>query len=143
MPKSAQNEELQILAMPSEDYMNQQQLDFFKNRLINERIGLLNHIDELKNAIQFSEQYGDDGDKATREEELRMLFRQIDRESRLLPKIDAALQRIRSGEYGYCLETGEPIGLRRLLLRPTAELSIDAKETQEIKELQQKKQSPV
>ncbi|MEC5321042.1 RNA polymerase-binding protein DksA [Brenneria populi subsp. brevivirga] len=139
MPKSSQNEELQILAMPSEDYMNQRQLDFFKSRLINERVSLLNHIDELKGAIQFSEQYGDEGDKATREEELRMLFRQIDRESRLLPKIDAALQRIRTGEYGYCAETGDAIGLRRLLLRPTAELSIDAKETQEIKELSKKR----
>ncbi|QTF10831.1 RNA polymerase-binding protein DksA [Brenneria izadpanahii] len=124
--------------MPSEDYMNQQQLDFFKNRLNAERIALLNHIDELKSSIQFNEQSGDDGDKATREEELRMLFRQIDRESRLLPKIDAALLRIRNGEYGYCRETGDPIGLRRLLLRPTAELSIDAKETQELKELSRK-----
>lgn len=141
MPKSSQiqDEELKILAMSEDDYMNQQQLDFFKDRLINERISLLNHIEELKGAIQFSEQYGDDGDKATREEELRMLFRQIDRESRLLPKIDAALQRIRTGEYGYCTETGDPIGLRRLLLRPTAELSIDAKETQEIKELSKKR----
>ncbi|MEE3641557.1 MULTISPECIES: RNA polymerase-binding protein DksA [unclassified Brenneria] len=138
MPKSAQ-EELQLLAMPSEAYMNQQQLDFFKSRLDKERIALLNHIDELKGNLQFNERQGDDGDKATREEEQRMLFRQIDRESRLLPKIDAALQRIRTGEYGYCLETGDPIGLRRLLLRPTAELSIDAKETQEIKELLHKR----
>ncbi|WP_246494528.1 RNA polymerase-binding protein DksA [Brenneria izadpanahii] len=137
MPKSVP-EELDILTMPSEDYMNQQQLDFFKNRLNAERIALLNHIDELKSSIQFNEQSGDDGDKATREEELRMLFRQIDRESRLLPKIDAALLRIRNGEYGYCRETGDPIGLRRLLLRPTAELSIDAKETQELKELSRK-----
>ncbi|MBJ7220312.1 RNA polymerase-binding protein DksA [Brenneria sp. L3-3C-1] len=125
--------------MPSEAYMNQQQLDFFKSRLDKERIALLNHIDELKGNLQFNERQGDDGDKATREEEQRMLFRQIDRESRLLPKIDAALQRIRTGEYGYCLETGDPIGLRRLLLRPTAELSIDAKETQEIKELLHKR----
>ncbi|ATA24508.1 RNA polymerase-binding protein DksA [Brenneria goodwinii] len=140
MPKLILKEEAEILAMSSEDYMNQKQLEFFKKRLTDERISLLNHIDELKARIQFSEQNGDDGDKATREEELRMLFRQIDRESRLLPKIDSALQRIRSGDYGYCLETGEPIGLRRLLLRPTAELSIDAKETQEIKELHNRKQ---
>ncbi|MFE8047270.1 RNA polymerase-binding protein DksA [Brenneria goodwinii] len=139
MPKLILKEEAEILAMSSEDYMNQKQLEFFKKRLTDERISLLNHIDELKARIQFSEQNGDDGDKATREEELRMLFRQIDRESRLLPKIDSALQRIRSGDYGYCLETGEPIGLRRLLLRPTAELSIDAKETQEIKELHNRK----
>lgn len=140
MPKLILKEEAEILAMSSEDYMNQKQLEFFKKRLTDEHISLLNHIDELKARIQFSEQNGDDGDKATREEELRMLFRQIDRESRLLPKIDSALQRIRSGDYGYCLETGEPIGLRRLLLRPTAELSIDAKETQEIKELHNRKQ---
>ncbi|PWC18307.1 RNA polymerase-binding protein DksA [Brenneria roseae subsp. roseae] len=134
MPKTTQKEELQILAMPKEDYMNQTQLAFFKQRLVDERITLLNHIDELKDSIQLGEQRGDEGDKSMREEELRMLFRQIDRESRLLPKIDAALQRISKGEYGYCRETGEPIGLPRLLLRPTADLSIDAKETQEIKE---------
>ncbi|WP_409307302.1 RNA polymerase-binding protein DksA [Pectobacterium sp. B1J-3] len=138
MPKTAQ-EELQILAMPEADYMNPTQLAFFQRRLVCERSTLLHHIDELKGSIQQGEQYSDEGDKAMREEELRMLFRQIDRESRLLPKIDAALQRIRLGEYGYCRETGEPIGLRRLLLRPTAELSIDAKETQEIKELLHKR----
>ncbi|PWC09744.1 RNA polymerase-binding protein DksA [Brenneria roseae subsp. americana] len=134
MPKTTQKEELQILAMPKEDYMNQTQLAFFKQRLVDERTTLLSHIDELKDSIQLGEQRGDEGDKSMREEELRMLFRQIDRESRLLPKIDAALQRISKGEYGYCRETGEPIGLPRLLLRPTADLSIDAKETQEIKE---------
>lgn len=127
-------EEVRILAMPEADYMNPAQLAFFTQRLLTERLTLLQHLDALKGRIQQNEQNGDEGDKAMREEELRMLFRHIDRESRLLPKIDAALQRIRRGEYGYCLETGEPIGLRRLLLRPTAELSIDAKQTQEIKE---------
>lgn len=134
MPSKKSQEEVRILAMPETDYMNSAQLVFFTQRLQTERLALLQHIQELKGDIQLSEQSGDEGDKAMREEELRMLFRQIDRESRLLPKIDAALQRIRSGEYGYCQETGEPIGLRRLLLRPTAELSIDAKQTQEIKE---------
>ena len=57
----------------------------------------------------------------------------MDRESRLLPKIDAALARLQNGEYGYCRETGEPIGLARLLLRPT-ELSIEAKTAQEMRE---------
>ncbi|AVT59394.1 MULTISPECIES: RNA polymerase-binding protein DksA [Pectobacterium] len=139
MPSRIPKEEVRILAMPEVDYMNSAQLAFFTQRLQTERLTLLQHIEELKGGIQRSEQSGDEGDKAMREEELRMLFRQIDRESRLLPKIDAALQRIRSGEYGYCLETGEPIGLRRLLLRPTAELSIDAKQTQEIKEHQRRR----
>lgn len=62
------------------------------------------------------------------------MFRQLDRESRLLPKIDAALARLQNGEYGYCRETGEPIGLARLMLRPTAELSIEAKTAQEMRE---------
>ena len=68
-----------------------------------------------------------------RAKDLRLLFRQLDRESRLLPKIDAALARLQNGEYGYCRETGEPIGLARLL-RPTAELSIEAKTAQEMRE---------
>ncbi|MNV90070.1 RNA polymerase-binding transcription factor DksA [compost metagenome] len=63
-----------------------------------------------------------------------MLFRQLDRESRLLPKISAALARLYNGDYGYCRESGEPIGLARLLLRPTAELSIEAKTAQEMRE---------
>ena len=77
---------------------------------------------------------GDEADKAAREEDLRLLFRQLDRESRLLPKISAALTRLYNGEYGYCRESGEPIGLARLLLRPTAELSIEAKTAQEMRE---------
>lgn len=104
-----------------------------------ERQELLEHIDYLKTQLQRSEQQGDEADKAIREEELRFLFRQIDRESRLLPKIDAAVQRIHQGEYGYCRETGDPIGLARLLLRPTAELSIDAKIKQERVEAQYRK----
>ena len=91
-------------------------------------------IDELKKDIDGGEATGDEADKAAREEDLRLLFRQLDRESRLLPKIDAALARLQNGEYGYCRETGEPIGLARLLLRPTAELSIEAKTAQEMRE---------
>ncbi len=130
-----------LLAMSPEEYMNQRQQDFFRQLLQQQRQALLHHIDELKSNLQPGDSLADDGDKAIREEELRLLFRQIDRESRMLPKFDAALQRLRNGDYGYCIETGEPIGLRRLLLRPTADLSIDAKATREIKEAQYRHQA--
>ncbi|QDI32868.1 RNA polymerase-binding protein DksA [Serratia marcescens] len=123
----------QLLVMPDSDYMNSVQRAFFRQLLQDERQKLLLHIDELKK-IDSGEATGDEADKAAREEDLRLLFRQLDRESRLLPKIDAALARLQNGEYGYCRETGEPIGLARLLLRPTAELSIEAKTAQEMRE---------
>lgn len=132
-------DEKTLLAMPEADYMNVAQRTFFRQRLEIERQSILAHIGELKGEIYRYDTSGDEVDKAAHEEELRMLFRQIDRESRLLPKVDAALRRIDTGEYGYCIETGEPIGLRRLLLRPTAERSIDAKLTQEQREPQYRK----
>ncbi|MBP1129235.1 MULTISPECIES: RNA polymerase-binding protein DksA [Serratia] len=124
----------QLLAMPESDYMNPAQRAFFRQRLLDEQQKLLQHIDALKRDIDSGEVSGDEADKAAREEDLRLLFRQLDRESRLLPKISAALTRLYNGEYGYCRESGEPIGLARLLLRPTAELSIEAKTAQEMRE---------
>lgn len=126
--------EQQLLAMPESDYMNAEQRAFFRQRLLEEQQKLFQHIDVLKQSIDGGDIGGDDADKAAREEELRLLFRQLDRESRLLPKLTAALARLENDEYGYCLETGEPIGLGRLLLRPTAELSIEAKTAQEMRE---------
>ena len=139
MTKPTAAEQQNLLSMPPEAYMNAHQSDFFLRLLRFERQELLEPIDYLKTPLQRSEQPGDEADKAIREEELRLLFRQIDRESRLLPNIDAALQRIHHGEYGYCRETGDPIRLARLLLRPTAELSIDAKIKQERVEAQYRK----
>ncbi|CAI0908478.1 DnaK suppressor protein [Serratia quinivorans] len=124
----------QLLAMPESDYMNPAQRAFFRQRLQDEQQKLLQHIEALKRDIDGGEVSGDEADKAAREEDLRLLFRQLDRESRLLPKISAALTRLHNGEYGYCRESGEPIGLARLLLRPTAELSIEAKTAQEMRE---------
>lgn len=124
----------QLLAMPESDYMNPAQRAFFRQRLLDEQQKLLQHIEALKRDIDGGEVSGDEADKAAREEDLRLLFRQLDRESRLLPKISAALTRLYNGEYGYCRESGEPIGLARLLLRPTAELSIEAKTAQEMRE---------
>lgn len=124
----------QLLAMPESDYMNPAQRAFFRQRLLEEQQKLLQHIDALKRDIDSGEVSGDEADKAAREEDLRLLFRQLDRESRLLPKISAALTRLYNGDYDYCRESGEPIGLARLLLRPTAELSIEAKTAQEMRE---------
>lgn len=134
MKKLLPEEKKAILAMSPEEYMNEQQQAFFLRLLQEERAELLAHIEEMKEQLQPANESGDEGDIASREEHLRMLLRQIDRESRLLPKFDAALQRMRNGDYGYCMETGDPIGLERLMLRPTAELSIDAKLKQEQKE---------
>lgn len=139
MNRPSMSEQQGLLPMPPDEYMNAQQLDFFNRLLLHERETLLNHIEYLKTQLKQGEQHSDEADKAMREEELRLLFRQIDRESRLVPKFDAALQRMKSGEYGYCRETGDPIGIARLLLRPTAELSIDAKARQEIVEAQYRK----
>jgi len=93
----------------------------------------------MKMQLREQPETGDEADIAIREEQLRLIFRQIDRESRLLPKYDAALSRLERGEYGFCRETGEPIGLKRLFLRPTAELSIEAKTKEEKVEVQYRK----
>jgi DnaK suppressor protein len=139
MATPSASERKELLAMPDSEYMNAKQKDFFFRLITSERARLIEHIDELSQQLKRSEQQGDEADKAIREEELRLLFRQIDRQSRLLPKYDAALIRLHNDEYGFCTETGDPIGLQRLLLRPIAELSIDAKIRQEIIESQYRK----
>lgn len=127
-------EEALLLASSEDEYMNAAQLAFFRQRLLNERAELEAHLSEVKTAIASHERDSDEADQASFEEELRLSLRQADRESRLINNIDAALQRIENGEYGFCEETGEPIGLPRLLFRPTAKLCIEAKERQERKE---------
>lgn len=123
-----------LLAMPASDYMNDEQLSFFRQRLLAERAEIETHLKEMKDVIASRERDSDESDQASFEEELRLALRQADRESRLLKNIEAALKRIENGEYGYCEETGEPIGLARLMFRPTAKLCIEAKERQEQQE---------
>ncbi|UYV20841.1 RNA polymerase-binding protein DksA [Halomonas qaidamensis] len=127
-------EEALLLTSSADDYMNAAQLAFFRQRLLNERAELEAHLKEVKTAIASHERDSDEADQASFEEELRLSLRQADRESRLVNNINAALQRIENGEYGFCEETGEPIGIPRLLFRPTAKLCIEAKERQERKE---------
>lgn len=123
-----------ILAMPEEDYMNEVQLNFFKARLQAMKEEILDNARETGEHLKENEVFADPNDRATVEEENMLEQRVRDRERKLLKKIDQALARIESGEYGYCLETGEPIGIARLLARPTAELSIEAQEKHERRE---------
>lgn len=127
-------EETWLLAAPEDEYMSAAQLAFFRQRLLSERAELEAHLKEVKTAIASHERDSDEADQASFEEELSLALRQADRESRLLMNIDAALKRIENGDYGFCEETGEPIGVPRLLFRPTAKLCIEAKERQERKE---------
>jgi len=121
----------EMLKMPEKDYMNATQLAFFKARLLAMKEEIVENARETGEHLKENEVFADPNDRATVEEENMLEQRVRDRERKLLKKIDAALARIESGEYGYCLETGEPIGVARLIARPTAELSIEAQEKHE------------
>lgn len=123
--------EKQILRAAKKDYMNDKQLEFFKERLLELKRETIGHIDEARSRLADAQRETDELDRALNEEENRLRLRIADRESKLLPKIEEALKRIENGEYGYCEETGEPIGVERLLLRPTATLCAEAKARQE------------
>ncbi|MCE1185872.1 RNA polymerase-binding protein DksA [Zoogloea sp.] len=123
--------EAELLAMPEDDYMNPAQLEFFRVRLSTMRDELLENAASTGANLRENELVADPADRATVEEEHALELRVRDRERKLLKKIGEALQRIDDGEYGWCEETGDPIGIGRLLARPTATLSIDAQERRE------------
>jgi len=123
--------EAALLKMPESDYMNSAQLAFFRTRLEALRDEMLANAADTGEHLKENENFADPNDRATVEEENMLEQRVRDRERKLLKKINKALARIESGEFGYCLETGEPIGLPRLLARPTAEYSIEAQERHE------------
>lgn len=123
--------EAELLKMSEKDYMNEVQLEFFRNKLMAMKDEILANARETGEHLKENEVFADPNDRATVEEENMLEQRVRDRERKLLKKIDASLARIESGDYGYCLETGEPIGVARLLARPTAELSIEAQEKHE------------
>jgi DnaK suppressor protein len=120
-----------VLAMPDKDYMNEAQLAFFKAKLEAMRGEILENARETGEHLKENEVFADPNDRATVEEENLLEQRVRDRERKLLKKINSSLARIEDGAYGYCLETGDPIGIPRLLARPTAELSIEAQEKHE------------
>ncbi|MDR0565354.1 MAG: RNA polymerase-binding protein DksA [Azoarcus sp.] len=123
--------EKEILSAPESDYMSVRQLDFFRRRLQEEKNQLLSNAQETTTHLQDNESTPDPSDRASVEEEHTLELRVRDRERKLLKKIEEAIARIDAGEYGYCEETGEPIGIARLLARPTATLSIEAQERRE------------
>lgn len=126
--------EAQIIAAPEKDYMNDDQLAFFRQRLIELKRDLIENLRDTSEHLRETEATADVSDRATQEEEQAIELRTRDRERKLIKKIDEALLRIDDGSYGFCAETGEPIGVRRLIARPTATLSIEAQERREQKQ---------
>jgi DnaK suppressor protein len=126
----------ELLKMPESTYMNQEQLAFFKHRLQQMERELLQNADETTEHLRETVIVPDPADRATIEEEHALELRTRDRERKLLKKIEQALARIDDGTYGYCSETGEEIGLRRLEARPVATLTVEAQERRELAEKQ-------
>ena len=133
--KADQLSDAEVIAMPDSEYMNDTQMAFFRLKLVQ----LKNEV--LSNASETTEHLREDtvvvpdpADRATIEEEHALELRTRDRERKLLKKIEQSIHRIDAGDYGYCDETGEPIGVARLLARPTATLSLEAQERRELKQ---------
>lgn len=126
--------EKELLAMPEADYMNERQLAFFKERLKQLEQDILNNAGETTEHLRETQFVPDPADRATIEEEHALELRTRDRERKLLKKVQQSIARIDSGEYGWCEETGEPIGIPRLLARPTATLSLEAQERREMRQ---------
>ncbi|HSM40959.1 MAG TPA: RNA polymerase-binding protein DksA [Afifellaceae bacterium] len=123
--------------VPSEDepFMNERQQEYFREKLIAWKQEILAESRETLAALQAeSTNHPDLADRASSETDRSIELRARDRQRKLIAKIDAALQRIDDGSYGYCEETGEPIGLSRLDARPIATLSIEAQERHERRE---------
>ena len=126
--------EKELLAMPESDYMNERQLAFFKERLKQLEQDILANAGETTEHLRETQFVPDPADRATIEEEHALELRTRDRERKLLKKVQQSIARIESGEYGWCEETGEPIGIPRLLARPTATLSLEAQERREMRQ---------
>jgi DnaK suppressor protein len=126
--------EADIVKMPEKDYMNAAQLDFFKAKLLALKADLLLHANETTEHLRENVLVPDPADRATIEEEHALELRTRDRERKLLKKVEQSLLSIESGDYGWCEETGEPIGVPRLLARPTANLSLEAQEPRELRQ---------
>ncbi|MDE0854878.1 MAG: RNA polymerase-binding protein DksA [Nevskia sp.] len=117
--------------MPESEYMCPPQLELFRARLLEMREEALSRQETTLEQLSAHETPADPADRATAEEEYSLALRLRERESILVRKIDESLARIRSKEYGYCQKTGEPIGIPRLLARPTASVCIQVKDHDE------------
>ncbi len=127
--------EPELQAMPDAEYMNDKQRDFFRTKLQGLKDDLLSNAGETTEHLREDTSIvPDPADRATIEEEHALELRTRDRERKLLKKIVQSLARIEANDYGFCDETGEPIGLGRLLARPTATLSVEAQQRRELKQ---------
>ena len=124
-----------VQSMPDTEYMNDVQLAFFRRKLTQLKDDMLANAGETTEHLrEDTVVVPDPADRATIEEEHALELRTRDRERKLLKKIEQAIVRIDSGDYGYCEETGEPIGVGRLMARPTASLSLEAQQRRELKQ---------
>jgi len=125
----------EVLAMPDAEYMNDVQMAFFRLKLVQLKQDILANAGETTEHLrEDTVVVPDPADRATIEEEHALELRTRDRERKLLKKIEQSIARIDAGDYGYCDETGEPIGVGRLLARPTATLSLEAQQRRELKQ---------
>jgi DnaK suppressor protein len=125
----------EVMAMPDSEYMNEKQMAFFRLKLMQLKQDILNSAGETTEHLREDTVIvPDPADRATIEEEHALELRTRDRERKLLKKIEQSIARIDAGDYGYCDETGEPIGVGRLLARPTATLSLEAQQRRELKQ---------
>ena len=124
----------ELMKMPESEYMNERQLGFFRDRLRQLEREILSNAGTTTEHLRETQFVPDPADRATIEEEHALELRTRDRERKLLKKVQQSIARIDSGDYGWCEETGEPIGVPRLLARPTATLSLEAQERREMRQ---------
>lgn len=126
--------EAELLKQPKSEYMSSSQRTFFRHRLLELQKQMRDNADATTEHLRELAVAPDPADRATQEEEHALELRTRDRERKLLKKIEGALMRLEDGSYGYCEETGDAIGVPRLLARPTATLTIEAQERRELKQ---------
>jgi DnaK suppressor protein len=135
MPRGSATSTLEYKPSDKEPFMNPRQREYFKRKLENWKEEILRESREtLENLQEESQNHPDMADRASSESDRALELRTRDRQRKLIAKIDAALKRIEDNTYGYCEETGEPIGLARLDARPIATLSLEAQELHERRE---------
>ena len=120
-----------LLAMPADDYMNAEQQAFFSDLLKQMKVETQERIEQSRVTIESLDSPADPADAASVEEERHWLVNAIERDQRLLPQLEMALDRIADDSFGWCDDSGEPIGLKRLLISPTTKYCIEAQERHE------------
>ncbi len=123
--------EQELLLQPEENYMDDGQLDYFRRILREKKATILNRLQSYHSSMKDSIREADVTDLASNEEQRSLSMTMMNRDRDELKRIDAALERVEEGEYGYCDHTGEPIGLRRLLVNPTTKLSVESMRVEE------------